>query len=86
MAIDHFDPLDPEVIADPYPSYRWLLSGHQSGVYRVRALADGANQSRATAAYRRAGLGSAADTVQRFAISSLGGQPATRLLLASDAP
>lgn len=22
----HFDPLDPEVIADPYPSYRWLLA------------------------------------------------------------
>ncbi|MBI4503272.1 MAG: S8 family serine peptidase [Gemmatimonadetes bacterium] len=66
-------------------AYRWLRSAHQAGVYHVQALADGGNQSRATGAFRRSGLASAADTIQRFVISSVGGQPAARLLLKSDA-
>ena len=35
--MDHFDPLDPEVIADPYPWYRWLLS--EAPVYHDEANA-----------------------------------------------
>jgi cytochrome P450 len=34
---DHFDPLDPEVIADPYPWYRWLL--REAPVYHDEANA-----------------------------------------------
>jgi beta-dihydromenaquinone-9 omega-hydroxylase len=33
--VDHFDPLDPEVIADPYPWYRWLL--REAPVYHDEA-------------------------------------------------
>src|SRR5262245_15658333 len=33
--MDHFDPLDPEVIADPYPWYRWLL--REAPVYHDEA-------------------------------------------------
>ena len=35
--MDHFDPLDPEVIADPYPWYRWLLE--EAPVYHDEANA-----------------------------------------------
>jgi beta-dihydromenaquinone-9 omega-hydroxylase len=35
--VDHFDPLDPEMIADPYPWYRWLLS--EAPVYHDEANA-----------------------------------------------
>src|SRR5262245_24696910 len=35
--MDHFDPLDPEVIADPYPWYRWLL--REAPVYHDEANA-----------------------------------------------
>jgi cytochrome P450 len=68
--VDRFDPLDPEVIADPYPSYRWLLS--EAPVYHdeVNALwvlsryddvlaatrASGALSSEQGVAYRRLGL------------------------------
>ena len=67
-------------------AYRWLVSAHQAGVYEVRAHADGGNQSTGSAAYRRGGLASDADTVQQFTIGSVGGQPAARLLLKSDVP
>ena len=33
--MEHFDPLDPEVIADPYPWYRWLL--REAPVYHDEA-------------------------------------------------
>ncbi|MFQ5705391.1 MAG: S8 family serine peptidase [Gemmatimonadales bacterium] len=66
-------------------AYRWLLAAHQAGVYSVRALSDGGNSSHGSAAYRRGGLASPADTIQRFIVTSLGGQPAARLKLSSDA-
>lgn len=66
-------------------AYEWLRAGHQAGVYVVRALPDGGNTSGASAAYRRHGLESPADTVQRFQVSTIGGQAAARLLLTSDA-
>ena len=36
-SVDRFDPLDPEVIADPYPWYRWLL--REAPVYHDEANA-----------------------------------------------
>ncbi|MBI2614131.1 MAG: S8 family serine peptidase [Gemmatimonadetes bacterium] len=66
-------------------AHQWLLASHQAGIYVVRALPDGGNASRASAAYRRNGLASPSDTVQRFQVSTLGGQAAARLLLTSDA-
>ncbi len=66
-------------------AYEWLLASHQAGIYVLRALADGGNGSRASAAYRRNGFASTADTVQRFQVSTIGGQAAARLLLTSDA-
>jgi tripeptidyl-peptidase-2 len=65
-------------------AYNWLLAGHQAGVYAVEVLGDGGVVRRGTAAYRRAGFSSAADTVQRFVVTSVIGQPAARLLLESD--
>ncbi len=73
-------------VPDLSGAYRWLRASHQTGIYRVHALADGGNTSRGSAAYRRAGLIAPGDTVQRFVVSSVGGQPAARLLLESDAP
>ncbi len=64
---------------------QWLLAAHQAGVYSVRALPDGGNTSQGSAAYRRAGFLSQADTLQRFVVTSVGGQPAARLVLRSDA-
>ncbi|MBI4420465.1 MAG: S8 family serine peptidase [Gemmatimonadetes bacterium] len=66
-------------------AYQWLVAGHQAGLYRVRAAAGGGNLAATGAAYRRAGLGSSADTIQQFVITSVGGQPSARLLLTSDA-
>lgn len=66
-------------------AHQWLLASHQAGIYLARALPDGGNASRASAAYRRNGLASPADTVQRFQVSTVGGQAAARLLLTSDA-
>jgi len=65
-------------------AWRWLRAGHRAGRYTVRSAPDGGNQG-VSAAYRRAGL-SASDTLQRFTISSEGGQPFARLLLGADAP
>jgi subtilisin family serine protease len=67
-------------------AYRWLRAAHQAGVYHVQALPDGGNTSRGSAAYRRSGLASSGDTIQRFVVTSVGGQPAARLLLESDTP
>ncbi len=64
-------------------AYRWLMASHQAGVYSVRALPDGGNTSRGNAVYRRSGL-APGDTVQRFEVSSVAGQPAARLALRSD--
>lgn len=67
------------------PAYRWLLASHQTGVYDVRPL-EGGTVTTGTAAYRRGGLASSGDTIQQFLVHSVGGQPAARLLLHSDAP
>lgn len=66
-------------------AYLWLLAAHQTGVYAVRAVPDGGTGGAGTAAYRRQGLASPSDTIQRFVIASVAGQPAARFLLASDA-
>jgi subtilisin family serine protease len=71
---------------DVEEAYRWLRAGHQAGRYSIRALPDGANSSRSSGAYRRNGLASDADTVQRFTIVPLERQPSARLLTFSDAP
>lgn len=63
----------------------WLRAGHQAGLYSIRALPDGGNTSVLDAAYRRGGLATAGDTIQRFQVTSVGGQPAARFLLRSDA-
>ncbi len=65
-------------------AYRWLMASHQAGVYSVRALSDDGSQSTFTGAYRRLGLASSADTIQRFVVNSVGGQPAARFVLHSD--
>ena len=65
-------------------AYQWLLAGHRSGVYEVEALAsDGGNTT--VGAYRRSGLRDPADTVQRFRITSVGGQPAAQFELTTNA-
>jgi subtilisin family serine protease len=66
-------------------AYDWLRAAHQAGIYLVQVLPDGGNTSRASAAYRRGGLASPGDTVQRFQISTVAGQAAARLVLRSDA-
>lgn len=65
-------------------AYEWLVAAHQAGMYSIRALADGANTSDQNAAYRRSGLESRGDTIQRFQITSVVGQPAARFLLRAD--
>ena len=72
-------------LADVPAAFRWLRALHQPGRYAIRALPDGGNTSRATAAYRRAGLASPADTIQRFEVAPVRGQPHTKLLLRADA-
>ena len=74
-----------EGIPDLPAAYRWLLASHQTGVYVVRSLKDGGNSSHGPAAYRRNGLITPSDTLQRFLVRSVGGQPAAALLLKSDA-
>jgi subtilisin family serine protease len=73
-------------VANVPGAFRWLRAGHQSGAYQIRALPDGGNTSRGSAAFRRAGLASLDDTVQTFVVQSVGGQPAARLLLRPDVP
>jgi tripeptidyl-peptidase-2 len=63
---------------------RWLMASHQAGVYSVQSVAQGGNAVAGTAAYRRAGLASPSDTVQRFVVTSVAGQPAALLELISD--
>ncbi|MEX0690593.1 MAG: S8 family serine peptidase [Gemmatimonadales bacterium] len=72
-------------IPDVAEAFRWLLAGHQPGRFRIRALADGGNQSRATAAFRRNGV-APGDTVQRFEVTSVDGQPTAEVVLAPDVP
>lgn len=67
-------------------AYRWLEAAHQTGVYAVRAVTLDSTQRGWTAAYRRNGLEGPGDTIQRFEVRSMGGQPAARLLLRSDTP
>jgi subtilisin family serine protease len=71
-------------VADVSAAYRWLASEHQTGVYAVRALdRDGADRG-VPGAYRRNGL-PPGDTLQRFVVRSMDGQPAARLRMESDA-
>ena len=70
----------PNVVA----AHAWLSAGHQAGVYSIRSLQDGGNTSRHNAAYRRNGLVTAGDTIQRFEVRSVAGQPAARFILKSD--
>lgn len=71
-------------VPDVQAAYEWLRANHQAGVYLARALPDGGNSSMSSAAYRRDGLASPADTIQRFQVTTVGGQAAARLLLTSD--
>lgn len=73
-------------VPDVTEAFLWLVAAHQTGLYRIEALPDGGNSSRASGAYRRTGLASESDTVQRFVVTSVGGQSAARLLLSSDQP
>ena len=71
-------------VVDVLRAYRWLLAAHQTGIYEVRAVSEDTEER--PAAFRRTGLRSRGDTLQRFVIRSVGGQPAARLLLEADAP
>jgi subtilisin family serine protease len=71
-------------VPDVGSALRWLKAGHRAGRFSVRALPDGGNQGH-TAAFRGRGLASG-DTLQRFAVTSVAGQPFAQLLLRSDAP
>ena len=73
-------------VPDVQRAYRWLQAAHQAGLYLVEALPSGGNTSIASAAYRRAGFQSESDSIQRFRVTSVGGQPAATLLLESDVP
>jgi hypothetical protein len=64
---------------------RWLRAGHRAGRFSIRSLPDGVNRGH-TGAFRAAGLGGPSDTLQRFRVSSVTGQPFARLLLRSDTP
>lgn len=72
-------------VLDLPAAYGWLQASHQSSRYLVRSLPDGGNTSHGSGAYRRAGLASPGDTIQRFLVTPLGGQAAARLMLATDA-
>ncbi|MCZ6917325.1 MAG: S8 family serine peptidase [Gemmatimonadetes bacterium] len=65
-------------------AHAWLSAGHQAGVYSIRSLPDGGNTSRHDGAYRRGGLASVGDTIQRFEVRSVAGQPAAQFILRSD--
>jgi hypothetical protein len=71
-------------IPDVDAAFGWLMAGHQAGIYKVRVLKEGGVSRGVTAAYRRAGFASDADTVERFVVQSIGGQPAARLILQPD--
>ena len=58
-------------VVDVNAAYQWLRAAHQTGVYRVRALPDGGNTSKSSAAFRRSGLATQSDTIQNFAVTSL---------------
>ena len=73
-------------VIDVPAAFQWLRASHQTGVYEIVALPGGGNASRASAAYRRHGLASPADTLQAFVVTSIGGQPAARLVLEPDVP
>ncbi len=62
----------------------WLRAGHQAGVYSIEALAQEGHNRKSPAAFRRSGLASPSDTIQRFTVTSVAGQPAARLLLDAD--
>jgi subtilisin family serine protease len=70
-------------VPDVGAAFRWLRASHRAGRFAVRAEPDGANTG-FSAAYRRAGL-APGDTIQRFTVASVGGQPFARVLLRSDA-
>lgn len=73
-------------VADVPAAFHWLVAAHQTAIYEVAALSTSDATVKATAAYRRAGLRSPADTNQTFQIAAVGRQPAARLLLVPDAP
>jgi len=73
-------------VIDVAAAFQWLRASHQTGIYEITPMAEGGNASRGNAAYRRNGLASAGDTVQTFVVTSIGGQPAARLVLESDVP
>ncbi len=64
---------------------RWLAAAHRAGRFRIRAQPDGGNTGW-TAAFRRSGLATPGDTLQRFTVESVAGQPFARVLLRPDAP
>ncbi len=68
-------------VPDVSAAFNWLVAGHQAGIYTVIAVEAGDESQHHSAAYRRSGLASAADTVQQFVVQSVGGQPAARLLM-----
>lgn len=73
-------------VIDVPTAFQWLRASHQTGIYEIKALPAGGNTSNAAAAYRRGGLVSPGDTLQSFLVTSIGGQPAARLLLEPDVP
>jgi len=73
-------------VADVPAAFQWLVGTHQTAIYEVLAPSAGDGGAKASAAYRRAGLRSPADTIQTFQIAAVGRQPAARLLLVPDAP
>jgi tripeptidyl-peptidase II len=66
-------------------AYLWLRAGHQASRYRVSALPDGGNRSLASGAFRRSGLASPGDTLQRFRLRHVDGQRVALFALSSDA-
>jgi subtilisin family serine protease len=72
-------------IANVGAAYRWLQAVHQSGFFEIRALDAAGDATRGSAAYRRSGLQSPGDTVQRFRVASVEGQPAAKITFTSDA-
>ncbi len=73
-------------VPDVPAAFRWLRAAHQAGRFSIRALADGGNSSHASAAFRRNGLADPGDTLQRFTVAAIGGQPFARVLLRPDVP
>jgi len=66
-------------------AFRWSRPGTRpASTWCARCRT--AERVRRAGAYRRGGLSGPADTVQRFDVRSVGGQPAARLMLSSDQP